>query len=173
MSEQYPRHKIGDEVEVSIDSEEIRATITGIYYTCPTYMYIVGLVSPVEGEFGPQTGLCVPEGILIPKPDVTHLTKLKPIGTYVYVDEDEESGDTIAIDATIKLGTEDEVFWYVLEDTENGLQPIKFVPYNSQEEAEEYARDYIEVNHMAAPGENAAQYLARIEQEGEDGASTD
>ena len=168
MTEQYPVHKIGDEVDVHIDDDESRATILGITYTCPIYMYIVKLDSPIEGEFGPQTGLYVPESILVPKPDLKSLTKFISLGTYVYVDED-DNDETTAIDVTVKLGTDDDIFWYVAtDDAEYGLQPVKFVPFSNREEAEEYANDYIQENHSAAPGENAAQYLARIGQEGED-----
>jgi hypothetical protein len=173
MTEQYPINQLHDEVEVRINGDEIRAEVTGISYVCPVYMYVVELDTPIDGEFGPQTGFFVPESILVPKPDLADITQLSTIGTYVYVDEDETSGEVIALDVTVKVGTEDNTFWYVVsDDARDGLQPIKFVPFSSKDEAIEFAKRCIEESHAAAPGENAEQYLARIEQEGE-GESAD
>lgn len=70
MTEHYPKHQIDNEIEVRTSDQDLRGTIIGISFVCPTYMYVVQLVNPVESEFGPQTGLYVPEGILIGKPDV-------------------------------------------------------------------------------------------------------
>jgi hypothetical protein len=171
MTEQYPRHQIDDEIEVRTSDQDLRGTITGISYACPVYMYVIQLVNPVEGEFGQQTGLYVPEGILIAKPDVDPLTQLAIVDTYVYVDEDEANGETTAIDVEVLIATEDDVFWYVISrDEMDGKQPVRFSPFNDYNEALEFANNYIQENHAAAPGENAAQYLARIAAEGEDGS---
>jgi hypothetical protein len=170
MTEQYPRHKIDDEIEVRTADQDLRGTITGISYVCPVYMYVVQLINPIEGEFGLQTGLYVPEGILLPKPEVDSLSQLARVGSYVYVDEDENSGDTIAIDVDILIATEDDVSWYVISnDVLDGKQPVIFTPFNDYNDALEFASNYIKENHAAAPDETAEQYLARVSLEGEDG----
>lgn len=171
MTETYPAHKIDDEVDVHIgaDSQDMRGIVTGISYVCPLYMYVVQLNSPIEGEFGPQTGLYVPESLLVSKPDISGITERSPIGAYVFtIDEDDEVVD--AIDVYVSVGSEDGILWYVLsDDVMDGVQPVVFTPFTSQADAESFAWDYTASNHEAAPGENAEQYLARISTEGNDG----
>lgn len=168
MSEQYPRHQVDDEIDVRTNDDDLRGTVIGISYVFPTYMYIIQLTSPVETEFGPQTGLYVPEESLIAKPDVDLLLKWITMGSYVYVDEDDD-GETDAVDVEVAIATEDDVFWYVVSnDTRDGKQPIRFTPFNDRTEAEDFASSYIQENHAAAPEENAAEFLARIRVEGED-----
>lgn len=168
MSETYPAHSIDDEVDVHVgaDSQDMRGTVLGIFYVCPIYMYVVQLNSPIEGEFGPQTGLYVPESLLVAKPDISEITNREPVGSYVFtLDEDDEVVG--AIDVHISIGSEDGVFWYVLsEDSIDGVQPVVFTPFTSQEDAVNFASELIQSNHEAAPGENAEQYLARIGAEG-------
>lgn len=170
MTETYPAHKIDDEVDVHVgaDSTDMRGTVIGISYVCPLYMYVVQLNSPIDGEFGPQTGLYVPESLLVSKPDISGIKNKEPVGAYVFtVDEDDEVLD--AIDVFVSVGSEDGVFWYVIsEDSMDGVQPVVFTPFTSQSDAESFAQDYIASNHEAAPGENAEQYLLRISAKGKD-----
>lgn len=168
MPETYPIHQIDDEVEVHLgeDTLDARGTVTGISYVCPLYMYVVQLDSPIEGEFGQQTGLYIPESMLVSKPDIDNI-KRELVGVYVFVTEPEDEGETVeALDVQVSVGSEDGVLWYVLsEDDMDGVQPVVFTPFTSQEDAEGFARDYIESNHEADPGENAEQYLTRISAE--------
>jgi len=164
MTEQYPKHQIEDEIEVRVSDQHHRGTITGIAYSCPLYMYIVQLNDPVEGEFGPQTGLYVPEGILIAKPDVESLSMWTTVGSYTFVDETED-GEVFALDVQIGIAEEGDAIYVVSNDTADGKQPLEFTSFGSHQEAQEYALEYIKENHAAAPGENAEQYLARVSSE--------
>jgi len=170
MTEQYPIHQINDEVDICINEQYLRAVVTGLSYTCPVYMCIIQLNEPVEGEFGPQTGFYVPEGVLVGKPDVELLSMWTTVGSYTYVDEN-ESGELVVLDVQVGIAEGGGKIYVVTKDEVAGKQPIEFTSFGSHAEAEEYALNHIQENHAAAPGENAAQYLARIEQEGEDGTA--
>jgi hypothetical protein len=166
MTEQYPIHQINDEVDVCINEQYQRAVVIGLSYTCPVYMCVIQLNEPVEGEFGPQTGFYVPEGVLVGMPDVESLPMWTTVGSYTSVDED-ETGELVVLDVQVGIAEGDGKIYVVTKDEVNGKQPVEFTPFSSHEEAEEYAMNHIQENHAAAPGENAEQYLARIEQEGE------
>lgn len=171
MTETYPAHNVDDEVEVNVgsDSLAVRGTVTGISYVCPLYMYVVQLNSPIDGEFGPQTGLYVPESLLVSKPDISRIEKRELVGSYVFTLTGDEEETVDAIDVYVSVGSEDGVFWYVIsEDPIDGVQPVVFTPFTNQSDAEIFAGDHITSSHEAAPGENAEQYLVRISTEGED-----
>lgn len=164
MTQTYPLHPIGTTVELAVGEDYLRGSVIGITYTCPIYMCIVQLEDAFEGEFGEQTGVYVPESVLVAAPDVDTLTETQLEGTYVGLTEDG------AIDISVVVATTpEEDGWYVLlTDHIDGVTIVRLTPFDTQEEAVEVAQIIIEENHEAAPGENAEQYLARIQAEGED-----
>ena len=169
MTETYPEFEIGTEVEVIASDDFIRGEVIGINYTCPLYMYIIHLNRPFEGEFGQQTGLYVPESSLISEPDIENLVRTV-VGTYVCLTENG------ALDVSVMVATTDdedvgqEYPWYViLVDSIEGTQYLRFSPFDTQDEATLAAKLLIEENHEAAPDEDAEQYLARIQAEGDNG----
>jgi hypothetical protein len=162
MTENYPEYEINAEVEVVANDDYLRGTVIGINYTCPVYMYIVHLDSPIDGEFGQQTGLYVPEGVLVGIPDLNTLTSLETMGSYVSTTEDGAVDVKVIVASPV---SQDE--WYVLlSDPIDGIQLMRFSPFDTKDEAVEVATTILEENHEAAPGENAEQYLARISSEG-------
>jgi hypothetical protein len=163
MTEKHPEHSIEDEVEVRIGSdrsEHRRGIVLGISYVCPIYMYIVQLDVPIESEFGLQTGLSVPESILVAKPDISNLTNIKSIGSYVFVFEDD--GVINASDVKVSIGSDDGLWYVISEDDLDGDQPVIFTSFPDQVCAETFACNYLEENYETGPGETAKQYLEEL-----------
>lgn len=165
MAETYPEYNIGTEIEVLTGDDYLRGEVIGINYTCPVYMYVVQLEQPIEGEFGKQTGLYVPESILVSEPDSDELVRGRAVGQYVYTDEDGSAYDAQVSVAT----TSDEAGWYVLIDSLEGVRFVRFTPFDTEADALEEANTIIDENHEAAPGETAEKYMARIQSEGDNG----
>lgn len=168
MTEQYPKHAIDDEIEVRAPDGDLRGVVTGINFQFPNFMYIVELNVPFNGEFGAQTGLYVPESSLLAKPDMDTLKTLIPVGSYVCMLETEEGEEEKALDVEVLIATADHVHFYVVtRDSEEGVQPVFYSPYTEQLDAKNFAEDFIAESHEAAPGEDAAKFLARRKNGGE------